>query len=99
LKGDRFAVGLASQNQTFTRHVVELQDDDVIYLFSDGYVDQFGGPQGKKFKTRRFRHILLNIHRLPISSQKDILKQSFDNWKGDLEQVDDILVIGLKPLK
>ena len=99
LKGDRFAVGLASQNQSFTLHTMELFDEDMIYMFSDGYVDQFGGPQGKKFKTRRFRHILLNIHKLPLSNQQEILKSSFDNWKGELEQVDDILVIGLKPLK
>jgi serine phosphatase RsbU (regulator of sigma subunit) len=73
-----------------------LEDGDIIYIFSDGYADQFGGPEGKKFKYRRFRHLILTIHQLPMSKQHEYLEDSILKWKGDLEQVDDILVIGFK---
>ncbi len=98
-KGDRFSVGLASQNekQVFQKHSIKLEKDDVIYLFSDGFADQFGGPKSKKYKYRRFRHLLLTIHKFPFTEQKNTLLRSFSAWKGNLEQVDDILVIGIKP--
>ena len=63
-------------------------------MFSDGFPDQFGGPFGKKFKQKRFLHMLLNIHHLPASKQKRELQENFSNWKGHLEQLDDVLVIG-----
>ncbi|HOY73264.1 MAG TPA: SpoIIE family protein phosphatase, partial [Tenuifilaceae bacterium] len=66
------------------------------YLFTDGYVDQFGGPEGKKFKFRRFRRLLLNIYRLPLETQQKILEESITEWMGGQEQVDDILVIGIR---
>ena len=69
----------------------------MIYMFTDGYVDQFGGAEGKKFKFRRFRHLLLSIHKLPLEEQKKGLKDSILEWRGDQEQVDDILIIGIKP--
>jgi serine phosphatase RsbU (regulator of sigma subunit) len=75
---------------------VELKSDDMIYIFTDVYADQFGGPEGKKFKYRRFRHLLLTIHKLPLEQQKEILEKSHEDWKGNLQQVDDILVIGFK---
>jgi len=99
IKGDRFAIGLDEINfkdQSFKNHMIPLQQGDIIYIFSDGYADQFGGPDGKKFKYRRFRHLLLNIHQLPMESQQDILETSLREWKGDHEQVDDIMVIGIK---
>ena len=68
-------------------------------MFTDGYADQFGGPEGKKFKYRRFRHLLLNIHKLPFEDQKTILHQKMEEWMGNTyEQIDDILLIGIKPL-
>ena len=67
-------------------------------MFSDGYTDQFGGEKGKKFKFRRFRHLLLTIHNRSFDSQKELLENAMNSWKRDLEQVDDILVIGFKPL-
>ncbi len=76
---------------------IPLQKDDMVYLFSDGYVDQFGGNDLKKFKYRRFRHLLLNIHRLNTDDQKAILHQKLEEWKGQEEQVDDILVVGFAP--
>jgi ligand-binding sensor domain-containing protein/serine phosphatase RsbU (regulator of sigma subunit) len=100
LKGDRFSVGLDDEDekhQGFTSQHLQLLKNDMIYLFSDGFADQFGGPEGKKFKYRRFRHILLNIHTLPLSEQKSLLDQTLDNWRGSIEQVDDVLVIGFKP--
>jgi len=99
IKANRFAVGMAKHGdevQLFTNHVIPLQSGDVIYMFSDGYADQFGGPKGKKFKYRRFKHLLLTIHHQPMQKQQEILINSINNWKGDREQVDDILIIGLR---
>lgn len=100
VKGNRFAIGHSEHHEEikFTNHTIELEKDDVIYMFSDGYVDQFGGESNKKFKYRRFRHLLLNIHNNSFSSQKDKLDEVLKNWKNDNEQVDDILILGIKPL-
>jgi len=99
-KGDRFPIGHNTE-QVFRRERITLQKDDVMYLFSDGYADQFGGPDNKKFKYRRFRHLLLNIHNLPMLDQKAILHQKMEDWRTYFdvkqEQVDDILIIGIKP--
>jgi ligand-binding sensor domain-containing protein/serine phosphatase RsbU (regulator of sigma subunit) len=99
IKGDRFAIGLDETNfkdQTFKNHMIPLQEGDLIYIFSDGFADQFGGPEGKKFKYRRFRHLLLNIHQLNMEDQREFLETSLRDWKGDHEQVDDVMVIGIK---
>ena len=77
-------------------YTIDFQKDDMFYIFSDGYADQFGGYEGKKFKYRRFRHLLLNIHKLPLEAQKAYLDESMDAWRGTYEQVDDLLVIGIK---
>lgn len=98
VKGNRFSVGIERRDEEtkFTTHTIQLQPNDMVYLFSDGYADQFGGPEGKKFKYRRFRHMLLNIYRMPLEQQKQILNETFELWKGNQEQVDDILVIGFR---
>lgn len=99
VKGDRFAIGLDETNfkdQTFKNHIIPIQKGDIVYLFSDGFADQFGGPDGKKYKYRRFRHLLLNLHQLPMEKQHEILENNVVEWRGDQEQVDDILVIGIK---
>lgn len=100
-RADRFSISLKhelhKQNQ-FTNHSISLKKGDMIYLFSDGYPDQFGGPNAKKFMYRRFRHMLLTIHKLPSQEQKDFLEESIQAWKGKNDQVDDILVIGIRPL-
>jgi serine phosphatase RsbU (regulator of sigma subunit) len=103
LKADRFSIGADGHSESpilklFSSHTYQLAENDVVYLFSDGYPDQFGGPEGKKFKYRRFRHLLLAIHELPLEKQKQYLKESIEEWRGNYEQVDDILVIGLKPV-
>jgi ligand-binding sensor domain-containing protein/serine phosphatase RsbU (regulator of sigma subunit) len=99
VKGDRFSVGTGGdiENPLFTSHLVTIEPDDMIYMFTDGYVDQFGGPEGKKYKFRRFRHLLLSIYKYPLEIQKKYLLGSINEWKGDHEQVDDILIIGIKP--
>ena len=97
-KGDKFPVGASLErgSKLFTNHVVQLNDGDTIYMFSDGFADQFGGPKGKKFKYDQFRKLLLNMQNQSMESQKLLLNKAIQDWKCDLEQVDDILVIGVK---
>lgn len=101
MKANRLSVGAdlytVLKNREFKSHQIKLQKDDVLYMFSDGYSDQFGGPEGKKFKYRRFRHLLLTIHKIPMDKQQAILDASIEEWRGDCEQIDDIMVIGIKP--
>ncbi len=99
VKGDRYSVGMGNkaEQQLFSSHYIPIHPDDMLYIFTDGYVDQFGGPENKKYKFRRFRHLLLNVHKLPIETQRQYVKDSIMEWKGDNEQVDDILIIGIKP--
>lgn len=99
IKGDRFSVGLNEDDtdfKSFNNHVIPLADGDVIYIFTDGFADQFGGPEGKKYKYRRFRHLLLALHQLPMKRQGEFLRRSILDWKGSLDQVDDILVVGIR---
>lgn len=98
IKGNRFSVSMEKKQEApdFETHKIALKDKDMIYIFSDGYADQFGGYEGKKFKYRRFRHMLLNIHKLPLEDQKAYLEESMMAWKGNHDQVDDILVIGIR---
>jgi len=99
IDGDRCSVGATpEENFRFEKHHVDLKKDDIIYLFSDGYTDQFGGSEGKKFKRRRFRYLLLNIHKEPVEKQAKMLENAIMEWKGDREQVDDIIIVGFKPL-
>ncbi|MCB8963495.1 MAG: SpoIIE family protein phosphatase [Bacteroidales bacterium] len=99
VKGDRYSVGMASDtgHLLFSSHYIPIQPNDMIYLFTDGYIDQFGGAEGKKFKFRRFRHLLLNIYKLPLDVQRKYLYDGMMEWMGDNEQVDDILIIGIRP--
>ena len=98
IKGDRHAIGrgISEELQKFTNHEVELKKGDVLYTFSDGYPDQFGGEDGRKFMVKKFRQLLLEIHKKPIQEQEHILEDVLEKWKGDREQIDDILVIGIK---
>ena len=98
IKGDRLCVGIEESGE-FMSTRVKLEKEDVVYMFSDGYTDQFGGPNDKKFMYRRFRHLLLAIHKFPLQEQKSILRDSIRSWRGNAEQVDDLMVIGFKPLK
>ena len=96
IKADKFAIGtyFDDKDKKYTNHVLQLEKGDYIYIFSDGYADQFGGPKGKKFMYKRFRDSLLDLMGKNMKSQKDQLNNGIEDWKGSLEQVDDILVIG-----
>jgi serine phosphatase RsbU (regulator of sigma subunit)/HAMP domain-containing protein len=96
-KANKFPIGTYIGEKTnFTNHKVKLEKNDQIFIFSDGYADQFGGPKGKKFLTGNFRKLLTEIAALEPKEQKARLEKTLANWQGDQEQVDDILVIGVK---
>ncbi|MBT3209320.1 MAG: response regulator [Bacteroidetes bacterium] len=96
-KGDKMPVGIhANDKVDFTNNDFQMQKNDVIYMFSDGYVDQFGGEYNKKFKSKPFKNLLLEIHQKPMNQQKQILGQNIIDWMGNYEQIDDILVMGVK---
>lgn len=98
LVANKFPVGafIEEQIQTFTSQKIRLQKGDAIYLFSDGYADQFGGENGKKFKYQQFKNTLTEIQDKPMKEQHNVLARTFNVWRGKLEQVDDVLVIGIK---
>lgn len=96
IKGDKQPIGQYVFIKDFTNHEIELQKGDIIYLFSDGYGDQFGGKDGKKFKRSRLKEMLLANSKHPMNEQKKILDDTIENWRGNLEQIDDILVMGVK---
>ena len=98
-KADKQPIGNYSFSKDFSLHEFQLQKDDVLYLFSDGYIDQFGGESpenGKKFKSKRLKNLLSSIAELDTAQQKIILEREFHNWKGQLDQVDDICIVGIK---
>lgn len=88
-------VGLALE-KPFKQKTLQLDKGDVLYLFSDGYADQFGGPKGKKFKYKRLKEILISMRNDTPDKQKSILLKTFNDWRADLEQIDDVCVIGIK---
>lgn len=97
VKGDKMPVGKHDhQHLPFTQHTVDLQKDDVIYTLTDGFPDQFGGEKGKKFMSRNLRDLLAKNAHLPMPQQKELLETTFNNWAGNLEQVDDVTVIGIR---
>jgi len=96
IKTDKYSVGTADPAKQFESYQTPLQKGDTIYLFSDGYIDQFGGPNGKKFGSARFRELLTTIHKENIADQERILRTTLAEWQGKEEQTDDILIIGVK---
>ncbi len=95
-KANKQPIGKFRAAEPFVTHEFELQSGDSIYLFSDGYVDQFGGEKGKKFKSNSFKALLLRIQDQSMEEQKQLLSETFAEWKGDLEQIDDVCVIGVR---
>jgi len=96
-KPDKMPVGIQSEKHIpFTAQSVSIQRGDVLYLFTDGYADQFGGPKGKKFKYKALQEKLIAISHQPMTDQKKILDETIEGWRGSLEQVDDVLVIGIR---
>ncbi len=96
---DKIIIGMNPDDLPYTDHEIDLLDNDIFYIFSDGYVDQFGGMENKKFMYRRFRYLLMTIHNFPVDDQKSILDENIRTWMGSHEQVDDMMVIGFRPLK
>ncbi|MEZ4722249.1 MAG: SpoIIE family protein phosphatase [Flavobacteriales bacterium] len=98
IRGDRQPVGFFGDNldTPYTNHEVEVRENDTVYIFSDGYADQFGGPNGKKFKYSQFKQLLVDVNDKPMAQQKEILNSRIEEWMGDEEQIDDILVIGVR---
>lgn len=94
---DDMPIGITyNQAEHFTNYTIEIQKDDVFYMFSDGYPDQFGGPNHRKYMIRKFREFLNGIHKLPLNEQHQKLSDEFDRWKGNTSQTDDVLVMGMK---
>lgn len=94
--GDNMPIGEYKLKGPFTLHTIPVQKGDSIYLFSDGYVDQMGGPKGKKFMFKRYRQKFTDIQELSLNEQKESLKATFDKWKGDVNQMDDVVIFGVK---
>jgi serine phosphatase RsbU (regulator of sigma subunit) len=95
-KATKQPIGKVDNPQPFQTHTFELQPNDIFYVFSDGYVDQFGGVKGKKFKARAFRELLLSIQSEPMEKQRELIIEAFEKWRGDIEQVDDVCMIGVR---
>jgi len=98
IKSDKFPIGVNIDGKVdnYTNHSIQLKEGDCVYLFSDGYADQFGGVKGKKFKYNQLKELLHKNYLLPLEEQKEQLAKAFDTWKGGLEQVDDVVIIGVR---
>jgi serine phosphatase RsbU (regulator of sigma subunit) len=98
IKADKFPIGVNLDGivDNYTNHTIQLQKGDMVYLYSDGYADQFGGLKGKKFKYNQLKELLVSISSLPVHQQKSKIESQFDLWKGDLEQIDDVVIIGVR---
>ncbi|MCC7332954.1 MAG: tetratricopeptide repeat protein [Flavobacteriales bacterium] len=97
IKADRFPIGKHDRDkEPFTLHTIQLQEGDMIYTFTDGFADQFGGVQGKKFKYKKLQELLIQISKETMADQKLKLNNTFNEWKGNLEQVDDVTIFGVK---
>ncbi|MCF6183802.1 MAG: SpoIIE family protein phosphatase [Bacteroidales bacterium] len=95
-KPDKMHIGLHPIIQPFKTQNIKLEKDDTIYMFSDGFVDQMGGVKGKKLMNKRFKNMILNIQNKSMKEQKDIVERFFYQWKGNYEQTDDVILIGIK---
>ncbi len=96
IRGDVQPVGKTDKKSPFKTYSFHLEKGDTIYLFTDGYADQFGGERGKKFKTAALKKLLLSIYHKDMHTQREILKKTFEDWKGNLEQTDDVCIIGIR---
>jgi serine phosphatase RsbU (regulator of sigma subunit) len=96
IKGDKQSIGNTFEPKPFTSHKIDLQKGDVFYIFTDGYADQFSGKNGKKLMKKQLKEILLQMQHLEMNEQKTYLSEYLENWSAGAEQVDDILIIGVK---
>lgn len=95
-KANKQPIGKSRVNEPFTTHTFELIKGDAIYIFSDGYIDQFGGENAKKYKSSSFKELLLSIQDKTMDQQRTILDENFETWRGKLDQIDDVCIIGIK---
>ena len=95
-KPNKQSIGKTDKPTPFKTHNFKLEKEDLIYLFTDGFQDQFGGKNGKKFKLANLKKLILSIHREKMQKQLEIINQAFEEWKGDQEQVDDVCIFGLR---
>ena len=95
-KPDKMPIGKYDEPKPFASHDIQLEKEDIIYIFSDGYPDQFGGPKGKKFMSKRLDNLIVSVYEKTMDEQKETLAKTFEDWKGELEQVDDVCMIGVK---
>ncbi|HRF81527.1 MAG TPA: SpoIIE family protein phosphatase [Flavobacteriales bacterium] len=96
VKAHREAVGRTRNSSKFPTHRLQLEKGDTIYLMTDGFADQFGGPRGKKYGSRPMKQLLQGLHLVSMAEQDALLRMAFEEWKGDLEQVDDVTLIGIR---
>jgi len=97
LKGDSMPIGIYHEDEIpFNYKELNFNEKDIIYMFSDGYVDQLGGPDRKTFKSKKFKQLLIDMHQKPMDLQKEILENEFEAWRSDYEQIDDIMVMGIR---
>ena len=97
IKSTKLSIGgLRSGQKNFDEHKLTFETDDILYMYTDGYVDQFGGDKPKKYSTKRLKEDLLKINQLPMQDQKQYLEKNHDSWKGTLEQLDDICLVGIR---
>lgn len=96
IKADKQPIGSFNEHRPYATHTISLQPNDAFYIFSDGFIDQFGGDKGKKFKARAFRELILSVQGHTIHEQRHLINDAFENWRGELEQVDDVCVIGVR---
>jgi serine phosphatase RsbU (regulator of sigma subunit) len=97
IAGDKIPIGVYGENDApFTSNEIQLRKDDIVYIFTDGYVDQIGGPERKTFRTKRLKELLLEISSLIMCEQRSVLEEKIREWQGELDQTDDVLVVGIK---
>lgn len=97
IKPNKMPIGIHTMNnQPFQNNMIEVKKNDIFYLFSDGYIDQFGGPDNKKFSSKQFKNLLIDVHNLSLDEQKTKIESSLVSWMKDVEQIDDICVLGVK---
>ncbi|HXC07252.1 MAG TPA: SpoIIE family protein phosphatase, partial [Bacteroidia bacterium] len=98
IKGNKFPIGSFQYDseKLFTEHRINVKEGDTIYMFSDGYQDQFGGPDGKKFMVSRFRTMLEQINSMPMVEQSQRVEKELTGWQGNMDQTDDVLLMGVR---
>ncbi|MBI2967377.1 MAG: SpoIIE family protein phosphatase [Bacteroidetes bacterium] len=96
IPADKQPIGISDSKKPFTNYSTELQKGDCIYITTDGFEDQFGGPKGKKYMRKKLKELWLNMQSIPILEQKDFLNKTFEEWKGELDQVDDVCIFGVR---